>query len=74
MKLQVDKTLKRRCSEWFHVNKAQVVDINLELIKGKKGFDTNHSLKVDKDFGEDDLNNETKNQSLESIEKEPPKK
>jgi hypothetical protein len=51
-----------------------VVDINSESNKGRKGLETNHSLKVDKDFGEDDLADETKDQYLESIKKELPKK
>lgn len=50
-----------------------MVDISSESKEGEKGSETNHSLKVDKDFGEDVLVDETKDQSLKNIEKEPPK-
>jgi hypothetical protein len=49
-----------------------VVDINSKLSNGEKGLKIDHSLKVDKDFGEEDLANEIEDQSSKSIEKEPP--
>jgi hypothetical protein len=51
-----------------------VVDISLKSNKGKKGLEIDHSLKVDKDFGEDNLANETKGQFSKNIKKAPPKK
>jgi len=51
-----------------------VVDINSKLRKGEKGSEIDHSSKVDKDFGEENLANEIEDQSSKSIEKEPPKK
>ncbi len=37
---------------------SKVVDINSKLRKGEKGSEIDHSSKVDKDFGEENLANE----------------